>query len=50
MFTSLVLPLLLAQEIQMFIQRERYNINKVHTKSFFISEYFVLLAGLLTAI
>ena len=38
MFTSLVLPLLLAQEIQMFIQRERYNINKVHTKSFFISK------------
>ena len=37
MLTSLVLPLLLAQEIQTFIQRERYNINKTHTESFFIS-------------
>ena len=38
MLTSLVLPLLLAQEIQIFIQRERYNINKPHTKSIFIRQ------------
>ena len=37
MLTSLVLPLLLAQEIQTFIQREQYNINKTHTEGFFIS-------------
>ena len=40
MFMSLVLPLLLAQEIQTFIQREQYNINKTHTEGFFISYWF----------